>query len=56
MLPGPQPGSQYLDKPFGYSNFAKELMPTPRSWAATTGNLVFYKEYDKVRNYSRERF
>jgi microsomal epoxide hydrolase len=31
----------------GYSWFPKELAPIPRSWAATTGNLVFYREHDK---------
>jgi microsomal epoxide hydrolase len=31
----------------GYSWFPKELAPIPRSWANTTGNLVFYREHDK---------
>ncbi|KAL1988595.1 hypothetical protein VTN96DRAFT_8990 [Rasamsonia emersonii] len=35
----------YIHKPFGYSWFPKELAPIPRSWAATTGNLVFYREH-----------
>ncbi|KAL8743847.1 MAG: hypothetical protein Q9190_003836 [Brigantiaea leucoxantha] len=30
-------------KPFGYSYFPMELAPIPRSWVATTGNLVFHR-------------
>ncbi|KAJ7580187.1 Alpha/Beta hydrolase protein, partial [Mycena floridula] len=37
----------YISKPFGYSLFVKELFPVPRAWAATTGNLVFYRRHDK---------
>ncbi|KAL5320492.1 hypothetical protein ACEPPN_011298 [Leptodophora sp. 'Broadleaf-Isolate-01'] len=33
--------------PFGFSNFPKELIPVPQSWAETEGNLVFYREHKK---------
>lgn len=33
----------------GYSYFPEEIMPTPRSWVATTGNLVFFKAHKNVR-------
>ncbi|KAL1999567.1 hypothetical protein VTN02DRAFT_4343 [Thermoascus thermophilus] len=36
----------YITKPFGYSWFPKELAPIPRSWAATTGKLIFYRQHD----------
>jgi microsomal epoxide hydrolase len=36
-----------LKKPFGHSNFPKELLPMPKSWVATTGNMVWYKHHDK---------
>ncbi|KFX96373.1 hypothetical protein V490_03377 [Pseudogymnoascus sp. VKM F-3557] len=36
----------HINKPFGFSWFPEELAPTPRSWAATTGNLVFYRQHD----------
>ena len=35
----------YVEKPFGYSFFPKELAPTPKSWAATSGNLVHYGQH-----------
>lgn len=38
----------YLDKPFGFSWFPYEIAPIPRSWAATTGNLVFYRQHEQV--------
>ncbi|KAK4941312.1 hypothetical protein LTR10_018722 [Elasticomyces elasticus] len=34
-------------KPFGYSWFPMELAPIPRAWAATTGNLTFYRQHDQ---------
>ncbi|RAL10974.1 epoxide hydrolase family protein [Aspergillus homomorphus CBS 101889] len=37
----------YIQKPFGFSYFPKELVPVPRAWVETTGNLVFWKEHDK---------
>ncbi|EPE31760.1 alpha/beta-Hydrolase [Glarea lozoyensis ATCC 20868] len=36
----------HITKPFGFSWFPKELAPIPRSWAATTGDLVFYRQHD----------
>lgn len=36
----------YINKPFGFSWFPKELAPIPRKWVATTGNLVFYREHE----------
>lgn len=38
----------YIEKPLGFSSFPKELTPVPRSWIETTGNLVHYKDHDKV--------
>ena len=35
-------------KPFGYSYFPMEISPTPRSWVATTGNLVFHRQHHSV--------
>ncbi|KAH8807642.1 Alpha/Beta hydrolase protein [Xylogone sp. PMI_703] len=37
----------YVRKPFGYSYFPMELAPIPRLWAATTGNLVFFRQHVK---------
>jgi len=37
----------HLNVPFGYSNFAKELIPMPEKWVAATGNLVYYKHHEK---------
>jgi hypothetical protein len=39
----------FIKKPMGYSYFPKELVPTPKDWVATTGNLVFHREHPKVR-------
>lgn len=36
-----------IDKPLGYSYFPKELAPMPRSWVATTGNLVWTQQHEK---------
>lgn len=36
-----------IDRPLGYSYFPKELAPMPRSWVATTGDLVWHKQHDK---------
>ncbi|CAI0650536.1 unnamed protein product, partial [Colletotrichum noveboracense] len=37
------------DKPFGVSNFPRELVPAPRAWVEKTSpNLIFYKDYEKV--------
>ncbi|KAF2733648.1 alpha/beta-hydrolase [Polyplosphaeria fusca] len=37
----------YVDKPIGYSYFPYELIAIPKAWAATTGNLVWFKRHDK---------
>ncbi|KAJ7645429.1 Alpha/Beta hydrolase protein [Mycena polygramma] len=37
----------HIKKPFGFSAFAKEILPSPRAWIETTGKLVFYCEHDK---------
>lgn len=37
----------YVDKPVGYSYFQYELAPVPKSWAAKTGNLVYFKSHEK---------
>ncbi|KAH0148905.1 alpha/beta-hydrolase, partial [Aureobasidium melanogenum] len=34
-------------KPFGYSYYPYELYPVPKSWAATTGNLTFFRSHEK---------
>ena len=41
-------GPEYISKPFGYSWFPKELFPTPQSWVATMGNLVFFRRHTQV--------
>lgn len=35
----------HVRKPFGYSVFPKELVPVPRSWAATTGDLSWFQQH-----------
>ncbi|PYH45409.1 epoxide hydrolase family protein [Aspergillus saccharolyticus JOP 1030-1] len=37
----------YIKKPFGFSYFPKELVPIPRAWVETTGNLVFWNSHEK---------
>ncbi|OJK02015.1 hypothetical protein ASPACDRAFT_1897171 [Aspergillus aculeatus ATCC 16872] len=37
----------YIKKPLGFSYFPKELMPIPRAWIETTGNLVFWNTHEK---------
>ncbi|KAM3441230.1 hypothetical protein MY4824_001681 [Beauveria thailandica] len=37
----------FVHKPTGYSLFAQEIVPVPRSWAAKTCNLVFFKYHEK---------
>ena len=37
----------YLEKPSGYSLFAHEIVPVPRSWAAMTCNLVSYNQHER---------
>ena len=37
--------SFYVEKPFGYSLFPKELIPTPKAWVETTGKLSFFRQH-----------
>jgi microsomal epoxide hydrolase len=37
----------FCRKPFGYSWNPKEIAPIPKSWAMTTGNLVWFKRHTK---------
>jgi len=37
----------YIQRPLGFSSFPHETMPAPRSWGATTGNLVWSRVHDK---------
>ncbi|GJN90554.1 hypothetical protein Rhopal_003566-T1 [Rhodotorula paludigena] len=37
----------YVDKPFGFSSFAKEISSTPEAWAGRNGNLQFYRYHEK---------
>ncbi|KDQ16877.1 hypothetical protein BOTBODRAFT_43065 [Botryobasidium botryosum FD-172 SS1] len=39
--------SSRSDKPLGYSWFPREMVPIPKSWAAASGNLVFFKQHSK---------
>jgi len=36
----------YIEKPSGYSFFANEIVPIPKSWAVKTCNLVSYNEHE----------
>jgi hypothetical protein len=42
--------NHYIPKPLGFSAFPKEIVPAPKAWAATTGNLVFYRRHEAVSN------
>lgn len=48
---GPTPEAialkHHVSKPLGYSWFPKEIAPIPKSWVATTGNLVWHKQHEK---------
>ncbi|KAI0120959.1 Alpha/Beta hydrolase protein [Xylariales sp. AK1849] len=37
----------HINKPLGFSWFPKEIAPVPRAWAATTGDLVFWRQHEK---------
>lgn len=39
--------SEYVSKPLGYSYFPQEIHPTPRSWVATIGNLVWHRQHSE---------
>ncbi|KAL4870773.1 hypothetical protein BDV12DRAFT_43884 [Aspergillus spectabilis] len=41
------PADLYIHKPFGFSYFPQEILPSPKSWIATTGNLVHFKLHTK---------
>jgi microsomal epoxide hydrolase len=32
---------------FGYSNFPMELMPVPKVWVETLGEMVFFRDHDR---------
>lgn len=44
--------NSYLKVPYGFSSFPLELYSSPKEWIETTGNLVFYREHDKVSFWS----
>ncbi len=37
----------HVPKKLGFAYFPLELAPTPRSWIATTGNLVFWRAHER---------
>lgn len=37
----------YVEKPCGYSLFAKELVPVPKTWAEKSCNLVFFNKHER---------
>ncbi|GAQ04542.1 putative epoxide hydrolase [Aspergillus lentulus] len=37
----------FIQKPFGFSYFPMELYAAPKSWVATTGNLIFFKDHQQ---------
>lgn len=36
----------YVQKPTGYSLFAGEIVPVPRTWAEKTCNLVYFNRHE----------
>lgn len=36
----------FVNKPFGYSYFPRDLVPSPKSWVETSGNLVWYRRHE----------
>ena len=44
--PGHDGPELHVRKPFGYSVFPKELIAVPRSWAATTGDLSWFRQHE----------
>jgi microsomal epoxide hydrolase len=38
----------YCHQPLGYSWFPREIVPIPKSWASTTGNLVWSNKHTEV--------
>jgi len=45
--PVPKWQTEFFKKPLGFSNFPKEVTPTPKSWVEIEANLVFYREHVK---------
>lgn len=37
----------YVEKPCGYSFFAHEIIPVPKSWAEKSVNLVSFNEHPR---------
>jgi microsomal epoxide hydrolase len=37
----------FIHKPLGFSFFPYEIMPAPRSWVETTGNLVWSRVHEQ---------
>lgn len=37
--------SLFVDKPFGYSYFPRELVPAPRKWVETSARVVWYRRH-----------
>ncbi|GAA93392.1 uncharacterized protein L969DRAFT_19035 [Mixia osmundae IAM 14324] len=50
---GNQPNTKHFERqcyirvPFGYSSFPKEILPCPKRWVATSGNLLWYREHTR---------
>lgn len=40
------PLKHYIEKPMGYSWFPMEIVPIPKTWVKTTGNLVWHKQHE----------
>lgn len=40
-------GSYYITQPTAFTSFQTEIKPLPRSWAAQSANLVFYRYHTK---------
>lgn len=47
LMGGSQLKLPYVQKPTGYSLFAKEIVPVPKSWAVLSCNLVSYNQHDR---------
>jgi len=37
----------YVEKPSGYSLFAHEIVPIPKSWAAMSCNIVSFNQHER---------
>lgn len=48
------PTFPFFDKPFGYSWFKHELVAGPKSVVEKKGQLVFYRQHERVRCTSLE--